>query len=59
MSAAKSANMAGFSIWLAVIFIVANVAYFLLIPALGPEGQPSQGWVWAVVPVSDMLYIAI
>jgi hypothetical protein len=47
------------SIWLAVIFIVANVAYFLLIPALGLEGQPSQGWMWAVVPVIDMLYIAV
>jgi len=34
------------SIWLAVIFIVANIAYFLLIPALGLEGQPSQGWMW-------------
>ncbi len=47
------------SIWLAVIFIVANIAYFLLIPALGLEGQPSQGWMWAVVPVIDMLYIAV
>ena len=47
------------SIRLAVIFIVANVAYFLLIPALGLEGQPSQGWMWAVVPVIDMLYIAV
>ena len=33
--------------------------YFLLIPALGLEGQPSQGWMWAVVPVIDMLYIAV
>ena len=47
------------SIWLAALFIVANVAYFLLIPALGLKGQPSQGWMWAIVPVIDMLYIAI
>ena len=47
------------SIWLAAIFIIANVAYFLLIPALGLQGQPSQGWMWAIVPVIDMLYIAI
>ena len=47
------------SIWLAVIFIIANVVYFLLIPALGLQGQPSQGWMWAIVPVIDMLYIAI
>ncbi len=47
------------SIWLAAIFIIANVAYFLLIPALGLKGQPSQGWMWAIVPVIDMLYIAI
>ncbi len=47
------------SIWLAVIFSVANVAYFLLIPALGLKGQPQQGWMWAVVPVLDMLYITV
>ena len=47
------------SIWLAVIFIAANVAYFLLIPALGLEGQPTQGWMWAVVPVLGTLYIAV
>lgn len=47
------------SIWLAVIFIVANLVYFLLIPALGLQGQPTQGWKWAIVPVIDMLYIAI
>jgi hypothetical protein len=35
------------------------VVYFLLIPALGLEGQPSQGWMWAVVPVIDMLYISV
>jgi len=47
------------SIWLAVTFIVSNIAYFLLIPALGLKGQPSQGWTWAIVPVIDMLYITI
>src|SRR5271167_4040761 len=47
------------SIWLAVIFIVANVVYFLLIPALGLQGQPSQGWKWAIVPVIGMVYIAV
>jgi hypothetical protein len=31
------------SIWLAVIFTLSNVCYFLLIPALGLKGQPSQG----------------
>ncbi len=47
------------SIWLAALFIISNLAYFLLIPALGLRGQPSQGWTWAIVPVIDMLYIAI
>ena len=47
------------SIWLAVIFIAANVAYFLAIPAFNLRGQPSQGWMWAIVPVIGMLYIAI
>ncbi len=47
------------SIWLALIFIVANVAYFLLIPTLNLKGEPSQGWVWAIVPGLDMLYIAV
>ena len=47
------------SIWLAAIFIIANLAYFLLIPALGLRGQPSQGWMWAIIPVIDMLYITI
>lgn len=47
------------SIWLAVLFTVANLAYFLLIPALGLKGEPRFGWSWAVVPVADMLYITI
>jgi hypothetical protein len=47
------------SIWLAVIFIASNVIYFLLIQALGLRGQPTQGWMWAIVPVLDMLYIAV
>ncbi len=47
------------SIWLAVIFTVSNIVYFLLIPALGLKGEPSQGWTWAIVPIIDMLYIAI
>ena len=55
----KSGVEESISIWLAVIFIIANVVYFLLIPALGLEGQPSQGWMWAVVPVIDMLYITV
>ena len=47
------------SIWLAVIFTLSNVCYFLLIPALGLKGQPSQGWTWAIVPIIGMLYIAV
>jgi hypothetical protein len=47
------------SIWLAVIFIAANVTYFLLIQALGLRGQPTQGWIWAIVPVIGMLYITV
>lgn len=47
------------SIWLAAIFTIANVVYFLLIPTLGLRGQPSQGWMWAIVPVIDMLYITV
>jgi hypothetical protein len=47
------------SIWLAVIFTALNIVYFLLIPAFGLKGQPSQGWVWAIVPIIGMLYIAI
>ncbi|MFY9642402.1 MAG: hypothetical protein WA265_20785 [Rhodomicrobium sp.] len=47
------------SIWLALIFIASNVAYFLLIQAFGLRGQPTQGWMWAIVPVLDMLYIAV
>jgi hypothetical protein len=47
------------SIWFAVIFTAANVCYFLAIPAFGLKGQPSQGWMWAIIPIIDMLYIAI
>ena len=47
------------SVWLALIFVAANLAYFLLIPALGLQGQPSAGWKWAIVPIIDMLYITI
>jgi hypothetical protein len=47
------------SIWLALIFIASNIVYFLLVPALGLKGQPSQGWAWAIVPGIGMVYIAI
>jgi hypothetical protein len=47
------------SIWLAVIFTLSNIVYFLLIPALGLKGEPSHGWTWAIVPIIDMLYIAV
>jgi hypothetical protein len=61
MSSAQSRSRPeeAISIWLAVIFIVANLAYFLLIPVLGLKGQPQHGYTWAIVPVIDMLYIAI
>lgn len=47
------------SIWLALLFTGANIVYFLAIPALGLRGQPSQGWMWAIVPAAGMVYIAV